>query len=140
MIARVLSDHDFVDAFERCDIGGHEFQHDDHVRLAWIYLRAHPLLDAIARFRTSLQRFAAHHAVSASYHETITWAYLLLIHERMQRDGAPADWESFRRANSDLFSRAPSLLERYYAPGTLDSDAARKTFILPDAGLDRAAR
>lgn len=128
-----MNERDFVAAFEACAIAPEDFHHADHVRLAWIYLGEHPLLEAIERFTTSLQRFARHHGVPGLYHETITWAYLLLIHERMQRDGAPKDWESFRAANPDLFARKPSILDRYYAPGTLSSDLARRVFVLPDA-------
>jgi hypothetical protein len=129
-----MNDREFVDAFEACAIPSSDFHHADHVRLAWIYLRECPLLEAIERFTTSLQRFATHHGVPGLYHETITWAYLLIIHERMQRDDSPKDWESFRTANRDLFNWKPSVLDRYYAPGTLKSDLARRTFVLPDAG------
>jgi hypothetical protein len=135
-----MNDRDFVTAFEACAIAGGDFHHDDHVRLAWIYLREHPLLEAIERFTTSLQRFAAHHGVPNLYHETITWAYLLLIHERTQREGAAETWESFRAANGDLFDRKPSILERYYSPGTLRSEIARRIFVLPDAGIDNRMR
>jgi hypothetical protein len=132
-----MNDREFVAAFEACAIPGSDFHHADHVRLAWIYLSEHPLTDAIERFTVALKRFAAHNGVPGLYHETITWAYLLLIHERMQRAGAPADWESFRAANGDLFDRKPSILQRYYAAETLKSDIARRIFVLPDAGLSR---
>jgi hypothetical protein len=135
-----MNDREFVTAFEACAVASADFHHGDHVRLAWIYLREHPLIEAIERFTISLQRFAAHHGVPGLYHETITWAYLLLIHERMQRDGAPETWEAFRTANSDLFDRKPSILERYYSPGTLGSDIARRIFVLPDAGIDQRIR
>jgi hypothetical protein len=135
-----MNDREFVTAFEACAIASGDFRHDDHVRLAWIYLRRHPLMEAIERFTASLQRFAAHHGVPGLYHETITWAYLLLINERMQRDGAPETWESFRAVNGDLFVRRPSILERYYSPETLGSDLARRIFVLPDAGVDSATR
>ena len=55
--------------------------------------------------------------------------------QRMRRDGAPQDWISLREANGDLFAQKPSILERYYAPETLRSDTARRTFVLPDAGV-----
>ena len=55
----------------------------------------------------------------------------------MQRDGTAKDWGTFREANDDLFARKPSILERYYAPETLKSEAARRTFVLPDAGLSK---
>ncbi len=128
-----MNERDLVAGIEGCTIAGRDFRHADHVRLAWIYLRDCPLLEAIARFSSALRRFAAHHGVPEKYHETVTWAYLLLIHERMRRGGEPQDWERFRAENADLFARNPSILDRYYARATLESDVARKTFVLPDS-------
>jgi hypothetical protein len=128
-----MNDGEFVAAFEACAIAKAEFHHDDHVRLAWIYLRQNRFIVAIERFTTSLQRFAAHHGVPGLYHETITWAYLVLIHERIERGGGGGGWESFRTKNTDLLDTRPSILERYYAPETLRSDIARRIFMLPDA-------
>jgi hypothetical protein len=127
-----VSDDEFVAAVESCAISGSDFRHADHVRLAWIYLSSHSLIDAIDRFTRSLRRLASHYGVPEKYHETITWAYMLLIHERMRREDAPSGWESFRAANRDLFDWKPSILERYYAPHTLRSEFARRTFVLPD--------
>jgi len=123
-----LNDHEFADAFERCDVPS--FHHRDHVRLAWIYLRDQPPLDALARFTTSLKRFATAKGSPGLYHETITWAYLLLIHERMQRNPAD-DFESFAEENADLLTWKPSILDRYYDRATLDSELARRTFVMP---------
>jgi len=123
-----LSDHEFIDAFERCAVDS--FHHRDHVRLAWSYLRHLPLLEALSRFTASLKRFAAFNGKPGLYHETITWAYLLLIHERMER--APCDeFESFAIENADLLTWKPSILDRYYDRTTLDSDLARRTFLMP---------
>lgn len=135
-----MNDRDFVLAFERCAIAASDFHHADHIRLAWIYLREQTLIEAIERFTTSLRRFAVYHGVPGAYHETITWAYLVLVHERMHRAGVAHEWEAFRAANPDLFGWKPSVLERYYAPGTLKSDIARKVFVLPDSGTGAAMR
>jgi hypothetical protein len=130
-----MNDREFVAAIEGCSIACGDFHHADHVRLAWIYLRSDTLLDAIERFTRSLRSFAAHCGAPGKYHETITWAYVLLIHERIQRADAPREWESFRTANADLFDWKPSILERYYAAETLRSDLARRTFVLPDRAV-----
>jgi hypothetical protein len=123
-----MNDGEFVEAFEQCAISS--FHHRDHVRLAWIYLRDLPPLDALARFTASLKRFAASNGRPELYHETITWAYLLLIHERMMRTPA-GDFETFAEENSDLLSWKPSILDRYYDRAILDSELARKTFVMP---------
>jgi hypothetical protein len=125
-----MDDREFLEAFEACRLD--EFHHRDHVRVAWLYLRSHPLLMAIDKFSTGLKRFAASRGKSEIYHETITWAYLLLIHERIARDGAAGTWDAFAAAHPDLLTWSPSILERYYLKATLDSDVARRTFVLPD--------
>ena len=124
-----MTDAELLERFEACALD--EFHHPDHVRVAWTLLRELPLLDALRRFSQSLRRFAATRGRPELYHETITWAYVVLVHQRMQ--SAPrAEWESFARANADLLTWRPSILERYYFPETLASDAARKVFVLPD--------
>ena len=78
-----MHDREFVDAFERCTLPPDQFSHRAHVRLAWLYLRDGSLLEALPRFVDGLKRYAGSLGASAKYHETITWAYLFLIHERM---------------------------------------------------------
>ncbi|HXH40530.1 MAG TPA: hypothetical protein VNN08_18000 [Thermoanaerobaculia bacterium] len=128
-----MNESEFTEAFERCTLPNDRFHHRDHIRLAWIYLRDLPLLEALGRFTTSLKRFATANGHPELYHETITWAYLLLIHERMQRNSA-RDFESFAKENADLFAWKPSILDRYYDRVTLDSELARRTFVMPSEG------
>jgi hypothetical protein len=127
----VRSDEQFLQAFEACTLPAEEFHHADHVRLAYLYLRERVPAEALMRFAEGLRRFAASLGKPGLYHETITWAYLLLIRERIARSGA-ADFAEFRRLNPDLFTWQPSLLEAYYRPETLWSDLAREVFVMPD--------
>jgi len=124
-----MSDAELVERFERGDV--EQFHHPDHVRVAYAYLRTMPLLDAIARFTAALRRFATAQGKPQLYHETITWAFLLIIHERMQR--APAEWSAFIEANGDLLRWKPSVLDAYYPAEVLQSELARRVFVLPRA-------
>jgi hypothetical protein len=63
---------------------------------------------------------------------TITWAYLLLINERMERGGRGRGWNEFAASNPDLLVWRPGVLDEYYTPETLESDLARRVFVLPD--------
>jgi len=81
-----------------------------------------------------LKRFAAAQGKKQLYHETITWAYLLLIRERMARAGRAETWEEFARHNPDLLTWKGGVLATLYRQETLDSDRARHTFVLPDRG------
>jgi hypothetical protein len=111
------------------------FHHADHVRLAFEYLSRYPALDALDKFSTALKRFAAAQGKADRYHETITWAYLLLIRERIARAGRPQTWNEFAGRNQDLFVWKDGVLAALYRKETLDSDLARATFILPDRVL-----
>ena len=127
-----MEDADFLAAFEAATLPEECFRHRDHVRAAWLLLREETPAAALDRFSTALKRFAASKAKSGLYHETITWAYLLLINERMERSGRKAGWQEFARANPDLLTWRPSVLDDYYTPETLRSDLARRVFLLPD--------
>jgi hypothetical protein len=110
------------------------FHHADHVRLAFEYLCRYSALKALERFSASLQRFAAAQGRAQLYHETITWAYLLLIRERIARAGSGQTWEKFAERNADLLVWKGGVLATLYRQETLDSDLARHTFVLPDRG------
>lgn len=126
-----MEETELVRGFEECTLPSDAFHHRDHVRLAWIYLRRHPALEALRRFAEGLRRFATAHGHPGLYHETITWAFLFLIHERMA-DGEPAEtWEAFAQRNPDLLTWKPSILDRYYGKDVLASERARRIFVMP---------
>jgi hypothetical protein len=124
--ARLLED------FEAASLPEGSFRHRDHVHVAWLYLRRLPPAAALDRFAAGLKRYAAAKGKAGLYHETITWAYLLLIRERMERGGAGQTFEEFAARNPDLLAWKPSILDSYYLEETLSSDLARRVFVLPD--------
>ena len=108
------------------------FHHADHVRVAFAYVSEMPILEAIAKFSAALKRFAQAKNKPNLYHETITWAYLLLIQERLARARDSQSWEEFAQSNPDLLVWKGGTLTTLYNPETLNSDLARQTFLLPD--------
>jgi hypothetical protein len=44
---------------------------------------------------------------------------------------ASDNFEAFATENPDLLAWKPSILDQYYDPATLDSDLARRTFLMP---------
>ena len=126
------SDQEFIRNFEACTLPAERFHHQEHVRVVWLYLLRYSVLETLARFSESLKRFAAANGQATLYHETISWAYVFLIHERMARRAGEQTWAEFMETNSDLFDWQTSILKSYYREGTLKSELARKTFVLPD--------
>jgi hypothetical protein len=100
--------------------------------MAFLYLSRYPALEALQRFSASLVRFATAHGKPQLYHETITWAFLLLIRERVARAGGRPTWTEFSASNRDLLISKDNVLKKYYRDETLSSDLARSTFLFPD--------
>ena len=130
--AAIMTDQELIAQFESGSLPPTAFHHADHVRMAFAYLRQYPVLEAMQRFSTALQRFAKSHGKPNLYHSTITWAYMLLIHERIARTDQMQSWEQFAQANPDLLTWKDGILTRYYAEETLQSDLARGVFVFPD--------
>jgi len=130
-----MSDEEFVARFEDPSLPAESFHHADHVRMAFLYLCRYPVLEALDRFSTSLMRFAAAHGKPDRYHQTITWAFMFLIHERMARMGEARTWTEFAADNPDLLEWKENVLKKYYREETLASDLARRNFVLPDRSL-----
>ena len=127
-----MSDEEFIRNFEPCTFPAEHFHHQEHVRVVWLYLLRYSVLETLARFSESLKRFAAANGKVNLYHETISWAYVFLIHERMARRAGEQTWPEFMETNRDLFDWQTSILKSYYRDETLKSELARKTFVWPD--------
>ena len=130
-----FDDEGLLAAFETAAFAAGSFHHRHHVRVAWAYLERRDVLDVLARFGAGLRALAASAGKPGLYHETITWAFVLLVNERRAGAGTE-DWEAFARRNPDLLAWKPSVLEqRYYREDTLWSERARAKFVMPDRGI-----
>lgn len=127
-----MNDDEFIARFEDGSLPGESFHHRDHVRMAFLYLCRYPALEAIQRFSAALARFAAAKGKPGLYNETVTWAFLFLVRERMARSGYGQTWEEFAAQNEDLLTWKDNILHRYYHDSTLASDLAKRTFLFPD--------
>jgi hypothetical protein len=127
----MMLDEELLAGFETASLPDGAFHHEQHVRVAWIYVRQYGLPDALGAFSRALKRFAVAKGSPQLYHATITWAFVLLIAERQAR-GSATTWREFAEQNPDLLEWKPSMLDRYYSAGTLWSDLARQTFVFPD--------
>ena|ERR1700733_60023 len=130
-----MSDDEFIASFENDTLDNGAFHHADHVRMAFLYLSRYPVLEALQRFSTSLASFATAKGKPELYHETITWAFLLLIRERMARSPSPQTWHQFANGNPDLLNWKDNILKKYYRDETLSSELAKCVFLFPDTAL-----
>jgi hypothetical protein len=130
-----FSDGELANAFDDGRITKESFRHRDHVRLAFLYLKQYEdLAEAALNFRRAFRAFTVAQGVPHLYHETFTWAYLLLIRQRMHGHEF-VDSFSFLRENPGLAAHRTGLITRYYdVEEVTRSPSARELFVLPERG------
>jgi N-formylglutamate deformylase len=134
------SDVELVRAFEACEPALGSLTHVEHLRVAWHYLQHEPLGCAGDRLRSGLQRFAASRGKPERYHETITWAYLVMLAECRHALGC-VPFEAVEQHWPALIDHNSGALRSLYSEQQLSSPLAREVFLLPRrAGSSDAPR
>jgi hypothetical protein len=121
---------DVVEKFESCALALQEFTHARHLTVACWYLCTMPPDQALARMRTGLQRFIAHHG-RQGYHETITRFWMELLGAYLH--GLRGEMRAIERINRAVETHLEKdLLFRYYSRDLVMSEAARHEWVEPD--------
>jgi hypothetical protein len=124
-------DGNFIRALESCTLPEQEFNHAGHVRAAYLYLQTGDFSEALMRLRRSIRNYAGSLGKPDRYHETITVAYLALIQQLLCERGDGGGWTGFARGAPEIFE--PDLLLKFYSKSQLNSQLARRIFVLPGA-------
>ena len=133
------ADAEILRGFEDCTLAPASYGHREHLLVAWYYLRALPFADAAARFVTNVRRFAEAHGAVGKYHETVTWAYMAILHERMHAS-RELGFDELLAKNADLLDHEHGALRAHYDSATLSSHLARTVFVLPRLRRAEGAR
>ncbi len=127
----ILSDDDFLSAFNDCSAPPSAFNHEGHVRIAWIHLQRYPQAQAIRLTCEGIERFANHLGAPDKYNRTLSEALMRIMANRGAAD-TRLSWDGYLLKNRELFENAQQLLGQYYSSELLNSKAAKTTFMQPD--------
>ena len=127
-----LRDADLLQAFESGSLDPSRFNHRLHLSLAWNYLQRDGFPEGAAAFCRHLKNYVARVGAVDKYHETITWAYLVLLNEELALRAVPGeDFETMIQRRPDLLDHRDGAISRCYSKAQLDQPAARRVFLLP---------
>lgn len=121
------TDATFLAGFEDCSLV--PFHHGDHIRAAWLYLEQYGYEEGTERMIASIKRFAHHHNVNTLYHETITRAWMWLVH-RARLETPATEWEAFAAQHPDLLNKGA--IQAFYSPELLATPAAKESWVPAD--------
>jgi hypothetical protein len=126
-----VDDKAFKEQFEQGVIKPSEFNHQSHVRLAYIYLCESDLEAAYSRMRDSIFKFISHHGIDPQkYHETLTKAWMMAVHHFMSRSPDQLSSVDFIAANPKLSDS--KIMLTHYSKERLFAECARNEFVEPD--------
>ncbi len=129
---------ELIRTFELGELPAESFSHEMHVKLTWGYLQRLDIPEVMIKIRDGLKAFTVVVGVPEKYNETLSFAYVALIHERRSPQTSE-NWSAFKAQNPDLFRPWPELMGDYYSPETLTSERAKRAFVLPDLACKAAA-
>lgn len=138
-------DRAFLDAFESTTLPFDQWTHHAHVKVAYLYARAHPLDEAIGHMRDGVRRYNAANAVPEGplmgYDETTTHAFVHIVAAIVAAyDGTvpTASADEFCDTHPQLMSK--HVLRLFYTPERRILPEAKTQFVEPDlAPLPRIA-
>jgi hypothetical protein len=124
-------DPDFRLQIEACQFPIKAFDHQAHLRLAYVYLTEHSTDTAYILMRNTLLSLLEHHGIdSLKYHETMTRAWLMAIRHFMENTPDSTSATNFIAKNPRLLDT--TIMMTHYSPDVLFSNEARTVFIGPD--------
>ena len=105
-----------------------DFNHRDHVAVAYVAIKRYGVFDAMSTFARGLRSLTERAGVPEKFNATITMASMSLIAERAALD-EHRNADAFLNANGDLLSKA--FLTAQYDSDRLTSPLARAVPLLP---------
>ena len=139
----MTDDEAFIAAFEACRWPHDQWRHRQHIKLAYLYLQRYPFDQAISQIRERIKAHNAAHNVpngpTSGYHETMTQAWMRLVHLTICEYGPAKTADEFYEQNPQLSEK--KVMRLFYSKELFTSSRAKVEFVEPDlAPLPRSKR
>jgi len=126
-----LSDQELQTQVESGRIDQAVFNHEAHLRLAWINIDRYGVEEAILRVPEQIQSFARHTNLKDKYHHTLTVAAVKLVYS-FTLISSSDNFQDFISEFPQLKHGFRELIGRHYGIDIFRSEPAKKTFLEPD--------
>ena len=131
---RHMNDDEHLRRFEDQSLPREVWHHRAHLKVAYLYLTRFPFEEALQKMRMGVKAYNAATGIvdtpTGGYHETMTQAWLQLVHTTLCQFGPAVSADAFFDAQTQLNEKRTLLL--FYSRARIMSPEARVTFVLPD--------
>ncbi|MDC6363462.1 MULTISPECIES: hypothetical protein [Flavobacteriaceae] len=126
-----FSDIEFIEAFEKAVLNPKLFNHEAHLRLAWIYLQSFGEQKAIEKTCSGIKHFDIVCGNGDKFHTTITVASVKMVHHFIKKSKS-ASYFDFIEEFPQLKVAFKEILGQHYSPEVFISKKAKVDYIAPD--------
>ena len=126
-----LSDYEFSQQFEKCTLDPAVFNHEAHVRLAWIQINNNGLEKAIENIQRQLQQFVNHVGANDKYHRTLTIAAIQAVNHFIKQSNS-SNFKDFIKEFPELKYDFKNLINSHYSFDIFKSLKAKSEYLEPD--------
>ena len=126
-----LSDAEFENQFENCELIPTMFNHEAHLRIAWIYINKYGVEKAVRQLCSQLRNYVNHLGANDKYNETLTIAAVRTVYHFMLKSKSH-NFQNFISENLRLTQNFKELLLQHYRTDIFTSEKAKREYLLPD--------
>jgi hypothetical protein len=130
----MLDDETFLARFEAATWPLQDWHHQQHIKIAYLYLSRYPFDTAITKMCSGVKKLNAAHKVPETidrgYHETMTQAWMRLVYFTLCEYGPAESADAFYEQNPQLSQK--KTLRFFYTKEVFMWPKAKAEFISPD--------
>jgi hypothetical protein len=126
-----LNDRDFVELFSSMDFPFDLFNHEAHLRLAYIHIKKSGTDKAVDIIRYQLKEYVEHLGVPDIYHETLTVASIKAV-DHFIRENENRTFNELIEDHPELMTDFRSMIQSHYSMDIFNSPEARAQYLEPD--------
>lgn len=126
-----LTDQEFENQFENLSLKPSLFNHEAHLRLAWIHIHKYGEKKAIENICNQIKQFATHHGDSEKFNTTVTVAAVKAV-KHFYSKSTSTSFKNFIQEFPRLKTNFKDLMAAHYKMDIYNSEKAKKEYLDPD--------
>ncbi len=126
-----LTDEAFEQQFENSSFDPELFNHEAHLRLAWLHIHKYGISKAIDNITLQLKNYTAKLGAADKYNHTLTIAAIKAV-EHFYNKTTAGNFRDFITANPRLKSNFKGLMQAHYSTNIFTSALAKKEYVEPE--------
>ena len=123
-----LTDEEFESQFSNCTLDSSIFNHEAHIRLAWIHINKYGIEQALINVDNQLYSYVCSLGAEDKYNKTVTIAAVKAVYHFMQKSNSN-NFKDFILEHPRLKTNFKELLDKHYSIDIFNSDIAKSSFL-----------